>query len=443
MKKSGDRVLVVGVFLFMLLLSAVILYFKESGDHQRLRERAHYVTDSQVSKLQYVLNTLLLKTQTLEMMVVESGGEVGNFDYIAQMLMDNSAIRSLQLAPGGKVTMVYPRAGNEDAFGDIFGDPDRATEALYARDSGQMTLSGPFDLYQGGLGVVARRPIYLGSERGEKSFWGFSIIVLDLPAAFYPAELDKLVEEGYSYKLHRIHPDTRAVQIIGASSADTLDNPVELSFSVPNAVWTFSVAPTDGWLNLHRIGWESALALAISALIALLVRSYGIMRRQRGEMCNLSMTDSLTGLYNRRMLSKALADFVGAGTPFALFFLDFNGFKQVNDSYGHNCGDLFLKECTRRLSAFCGSGYFLFRNGGDEFSIIVDKSEPDRVYEDIKAAICHLFDEPVAVGGVEIKTSVSIGYAVYPVSARTTDEILHIADQNMYAMKKQFYQVMC
>ncbi|MEG0321058.1 MAG: CHASE domain-containing protein, partial [Oscillospiraceae bacterium] len=183
MLNKKSRILLIVVFIVLFSLCTAFICVKESGDYHRMRERAQYVTNSQVSKLQYVMDTLLLKTQSLEMLVVESDGQVEKFDYIAKSLIDNTAIRSLQLAPDGVVSMVYPLEGNEEAFGDLFADPDRATEAIYARDSGLMTLSGPFELYQGGLGAVARRPIYLENSASQKTFWGFSIIVLDLPDA--------------------------------------------------------------------------------------------------------------------------------------------------------------------------------------------------------------------------------------------------------------------
>ncbi|MDB2010708.1 CHASE domain-containing protein [[Clostridium] symbiosum] len=82
------------------------------------------------------------------------------------------AIRSLQLAPDGIVTYVYPLEGNENAFGSLFDHPERRAEAEYARDTGKMTLSGPYGLSQGGLGLVARKPIYLDNEGREHTFWG-------------------------------------------------------------------------------------------------------------------------------------------------------------------------------------------------------------------------------------------------------------------------------
>ncbi|MEG2660960.1 MAG: sensor domain-containing diguanylate cyclase, partial [Oscillospiraceae bacterium] len=385
----------------------------------------------------YVMNTLLLKTQSLEMLVVESDGQVEKFDYIAKSLIDNTAIRSLQLAPNGVVSMVYPLEGNEEAFGDLFADTSRATEAIYARDSGLMTLSGPFELYQGGFGVVARRPIYLENSSSQKTFWGFAIIVLDLPEAFYPAELDKFVAEGYSYQLYRIHPNTKEIQVIDESSKNALINPIEMPFPVPNATWSFRVAPTNGWFNTTQIVFEALFALVLSALITLLVKSYYIAHIQKNEMQKLSFTDSLTNLSNRRMLSKTLDNFVKSDITFALFFLDLNKFKQVNDLYGHSCGDSLLIECARRLSVYCGDKSLAFRNGGDEFSVIVKEETPPVNYKQIQTDIEQLFSAPILVDDTQIQISISIGYSVYPTNSHTPDQLLHDADLNMYIMKKE------
>ncbi|MEG0836199.1 MAG: sensor domain-containing diguanylate cyclase [Christensenellaceae bacterium] len=437
MLKKKSRNLLILLFFMMLSLCTIIICIKENNEYHHMRERAKYVTHSQVNKLQYVMNTLLLKTQSLEMLVVEADGQVEKFDYIAKSLIDNTAIRSLQLAPNGVVSMVYPLEGNEEAFGDLFADTSRATEAIYARDSGLMTLSGPFELYQGGLGVVARRPIYLENTSSQKTFWGFAIIVLDLPEAFYPAELDKFVAEGYSYQLYRIHPNTKEIQVIDESSKNALINPVEMDFPVPNATWTFRVAPTNGWCDITQIIFEALFALVLSALVTLLVKSYYIAHIQKNEMQKLSFTDSLTNLSNRRMLSKTLDNFVKSDVTFALFFLDLNKFKQVNDRYGHSCGDSLLIECARRLSVYCGNKCLAFRNGGDEFSVIVKEETPPVNYKQIQTDIEQLFSAPILVDDTQIQISISIGYSVYPTNSHTPDQLLHDADLNMYTMKKE------
>ncbi|MEG0878580.1 MAG: GGDEF domain-containing protein, partial [Oscillospiraceae bacterium] len=240
-----------------------------------------------------------------------------------------------------------------------------------------------------------------------------------------------------SYQLYRIHPNTKEIQVIDESSKSTLLNPVEVSFSVPNATWFFRVAPTNGWFNITQIICEVLFALVFSALITLLIKNYYITYIQKAEMQKLSFTDSLTHLSNRRMLSETLARFVKEELTFALFFLDLNKFKQVNDRYGHSCGDSLLIECARRLSVYCGNKCLAFRNGGDEFSVIVKEETPPVNYKQIQTDIEQLFSTPILVDDTQIQISISIGYSVYPTNSHTPDQLLHDADLNMYTMKKE------
>ncbi|MEG1943701.1 MAG: CHASE domain-containing protein, partial [Angelakisella sp.] len=166
-----------------MLVSAFIIHNIKVQSYRQEHERISYITETQASKLQSAIGSLFQKTQTLQMLVIQGGGRVENFDTVAAELLDNSAIRSIQLAPKGVVSQVYPLEGNEEAFGDLFADPARAKEAILARDTGKLTMSGPFELSQGGFGVVGRQPVYLPDQEGKPSFWGFAIIVLDLPDA--------------------------------------------------------------------------------------------------------------------------------------------------------------------------------------------------------------------------------------------------------------------
>lgn len=120
----------------------------------------------------------------MKLLIVDSNGNINDFDRVAhQLYNDDNTFRSIQLAPQGDVQYVYPLEGNEGAFGNIFEDPERATEAKKARDTGETTLAGPFELYQSGKGIVVRQPIYL-EENGENNFWGFAIVVLNVPEIF-------------------------------------------------------------------------------------------------------------------------------------------------------------------------------------------------------------------------------------------------------------------
>ncbi|MEG1777456.1 MAG: CHASE domain-containing protein, partial [Angelakisella sp.] len=135
-----------------MLVSAFIIHNIKVQSYRQEHERISYITETQASKLQSAIGSLFQKTQTLQMLVIQGGGRVENFDTVAAELLDNSAIRSIQLAPKGVVSQVYPIEGNEEAFGDLFADPARAKEAILARDTGKLTMSGPFELTQGGFG---------------------------------------------------------------------------------------------------------------------------------------------------------------------------------------------------------------------------------------------------------------------------------------------------
>ena len=222
------RWMITGISVTLALASVcmvVCLYMYQKNSSMR---NARYVLRGEISKLQYAIDSQLFTTKALEVIVTSNHGEVVNFDKAAESLYEKDAsIRSLQLAPDGNVTYVYPLEGNEEAFGDLFSDPDRKTEAEYARDTGKMTLAGPYELSQGGMGIVARNPIYLTNEDGQKTFWGFSIVVLNVPEIFDEINLKALNGQGYKYKIWRIHPDTGKVQNI-------IQNAVFLSIILSN-----------------------------------------------------------------------------------------------------------------------------------------------------------------------------------------------------------------
>ncbi|MEG2307158.1 MAG: sensor domain-containing diguanylate cyclase, partial [Erysipelotrichaceae bacterium] len=350
MKQIKKRTIPMIVLLISLLFSGIVIYFNQVKIMDQKREQVKYEASSQLSKLQYILDSLFLKTETLEMLVVQENGEVKNFDQVCAQLYDHkNAVRSLQLAPNGVVTYVYPLKGNEQAFGDLFADPDRAKEAEYARDTGNMTLAGPYELSQGGMGAVARRPIYLNDQMGNKKFWGFSIVILNIPDAFRPAEFEKFKEEGLDYKLTRIDPNTNKVVIIDESNKGELKDAINLSFKVPNGSWQFSVAPHDGWLATQSLISEILIGIFVSVILYYLSIFVVKTKQQSKAMKELSLRDNLTDLYNQRMLLNTMDELIVNQKSFGLLYLDFDDFKGINDTYGHAIGDLFLIESANRL----------------------------------------------------------------------------------------------
>nr|WP_255496651.1 EAL domain-containing protein [Aquitalea sp. LB_tupeE] len=198
---------------------------------------------------------------------------------------------SLQLAPGGVVRQIYPLKGNEKAIGhNLLADPARNKEAFMARDSGQMTLAGPFTLVQGGMGAVGRMPVFLNHERGVPPvFWGFAIALVRFPDVLQNAGLDWLPRRGYRYSLWRQHPDSHQIQVLATSEpkAVTLDDPVHYTIDMPNGTWTLDVEPRDGWRNPRHMGSNTLLVMLISGLLGWLAWQMGELRRNRAELALL------------------------------------------------------------------------------------------------------------------------------------------------------------
>ncbi|AZP12633.1 sensor domain-containing protein [Undibacterium parvum] len=150
--------------------------------------------------------------------------------------------------------------------------------------------------------------------------------------------------------------------------------------------------------------------------------------------------DALTGLPNRRMFYDRLEHDIQksrrSGLPLAVFFIDLDHFKEVNDTLGHAIGDALLVEAAQRLQACVRASDTVARLGGDEFTVsLPDQHDPDHV-EAIAQNIIAKMAQPFHLGNEEIYLSASIGITVYPNDAQNLENLLKHADQAMYAAKE-------
>ncbi|CEG21341.1 Cyclic di-GMP phosphodiesterase Gmr [Planococcus massiliensis] len=161
------------------------------------------------------------------------------------------------------------------------------------------------------------------------------------------------------------------------------------------------------------------------------------LEKAHTDVSKLAFFDQLTGLPNRFSLYKDFLKRIEKNdTSFAILFFDLDGFKRINDLYGHNSGDEVLKQIGRRLNGkSLRKGSRLYRIGGDEFILISNTTERTKLSEEIAevmAAIQKVFN----LGKVTTSISASIGVSFYPANARTLDDLLQYADVAMYAAKK-------
>lgn len=285
LKRQNSAVLTLFVFILALIIAFTAVGISELYYEKNEKIRTDQIANSQVEKLQHVINGLLFTTRTVEALLQEGNGTIEKFDWIMEVVLKGYDVRNISLAPDGIVTQTYPYEGNESAIGhNLLEDPARSIEAQAAKDSRQLTLAGPYILRQGGFGAIGRLPIYLEKDNESEAFWGFVCVTLEFPQSLKNAQLDSLEKQKYSYELWRIQPDNLEKQIITRSNTALCGTPCQKSFSLPNSTWYLSLTPVGGWLNLPLLLIKSAIALIFAFLIALLYKNILELARNRNEL---------------------------------------------------------------------------------------------------------------------------------------------------------------
>ncbi len=164
------------------------------------------------------------------------------------------------------------------------------------------------------------------------------------------------------------------------------------------------------------------------------------MAEAEAKLQQQALSDALTGLPNRRLFSDRLAQGIASssrdGTMVAIIYIDLDGFKLVNDSYGHNFGDLLLISVTERLSSRVRKADTLSRLGGDEFAIALSGLKTVENAEQMAQILLHMLQTPFQIEGQEVRIGASMGISVFPRDANSGSELLQYADSAMYAAKR-------
>lgn len=165
------------------------------------------------------------------------------------------------------------------------------------------------------------------------------------------------------------------------------------------------------------------------------------IRHSRDKMTYLATHDVLTGLPNRALLFDRLDHAIASMSRHhdigALFFVDIDHFKSINDNYGHQIGDLLLQEFALRLKHISRESDTLGRLGGDEFLMIVEDIETIDSVPLIARKISALFETPLIISDIKIDVTLSIGIALFPEDGKDSQTLIHAADQAMYNAKEK------
>ena len=181
---------------------------------------------------------------------------------------EDGVIKAFELAPEGIVTDIYPKQGNEGAFGlDMLQEHERKKDAILARDSGKYTLGGPYQLKQGGTGALLFNPVYQDNNSEQGEFWGFVILVIDWDRFIAEINLDYLSDADFCYRIWTYDRDSSDRIILAESQGDMPDNILTVECAVPNNTWYFDIIPSEGWSP--RSYW--IMCIVISYVFSLLI----------------------------------------------------------------------------------------------------------------------------------------------------------------------------
>lgn len=376
--------------------------------------------------------------QILAWSVVTADGDTSFFEEEARELYtSHEPVRSIQLAPDGVVTDIYPVSGNEKGKIDLLNDPQRGPICRYGMENHVTTVQGPFELKQSGEGLAIRTPVYLQDD----SFWGFAIVIVDA-GDLINGTLEKISDGSYSYRFEKTDPLSDTFTAISASE-ETLNDPETAEFSCGQCRWRLSLEPSGGWQSgtlYTALAWAGLL---IVFLLAFLFDQVLISMDRRKELAETAHHDYLTGLLNREGFDGAMREYSQAAPdePFVGIMLDIDAFKQVNDLYGHEAGDAALEKAGERLTKIFAHQSIIGRYGGDEFCVILK----GKTLEDVKDKLPALLEEKVAYPCEEGEKyfTFSAGYASYPESTEDRGSVLDLADDALYAGKLGGRNICC
>jgi diguanylate cyclase (GGDEF)-like protein len=184
----------------------------------------------------------------------------------------------------------------------------------------------------------------------------------------------------------------------------------------------------------------------LRATNAHLLRELAALKEREAQAQRLADRDGLTGLYNRRrmleLLDSAITEAAQQWQCVGLLFIDLNGFKGINDEYGHAAGDKILTTVATRIAARVRTGDFVCRYGGDEFVVVLpsvpDPAAVSRVADMIRERVAL----PYWIQGNEQHLTAAIGESMYPRDGDSAEVLLHRADQAMYRLKARLARPM-
>jgi diguanylate cyclase len=214
-------------------------------------------------------------------------------------------------------------------------------------------------------------------------------------------------------------------------------SPILMAIEIPGGRWELAAVPAGGWGAQKNFALFHAIGLVIALTISIL---NWLFLQERWKTRLSLLHDGLTGLANRRLATYRLEVEVDRcermKQHFAVLFIDLDGFKPINDTYGHKAGDTVLQAVGKAMSQAVRKSDLVARLGGDEFLVILNNIEPLNAPFEIADKIQAALRQPITLANSAIvRTGASIGISIYPEHGLSAEALMAAADDAMYLAK--------
>lgn len=249
------------IFITALLLGCIIV----KNIEKEKKTAAAYTAQSTVKRINAQLDQYVELSEFLENVIL-AGYDLNQttFSELAEMLPNEAGVvKAFELAPEGGITDIFPKQGNDQAFGmNMLTEHERSGDAKRAKETGKYTLGGPYQLKQGGTGALLFHPVYQNNITGNDTFWGFVIIVIDWDKFIDEIGMERLSEASYCYEIWTNDENTDDRIVLAQNQEHMPENSLTVECEIPNYTWYVDIVPKEGWISIYQ--W---IAVIVSALI--------------------------------------------------------------------------------------------------------------------------------------------------------------------------------
>ncbi len=324
------------------------------------------------------------------------------------------------LTPADRVGFGFERGIKSDAnYRELFGNPLSAL--IKSTNDKKLRASTGLVQTRRGLAIISVAGITTATQKQQetKLVQGQGYLVF---AKFVTADLLKVIgKEHWIYGLRTGYPESNEISTVLKDAAG-------------------DAAITLSWRPFHpgRAALMHSLPWLLSGVVLFLIAAVFLLRQglhMLSELNSSAMTDSLSQLPNRRALHRDIEIRLQQDEPLALAFLDLDGFKAVNDNYGHHTGDQLINRCAEVLTKIFNENATVYRLGGDEFAVMISCKNAGERAELFCTALLNQLSKPFQIDARKITIGASIGLALSDGGSMQSTELLRQADVAMYAAK--------